>query len=122
LFVLDTDRSDSLSVDMEIKMNEAEYQAKLIRKIRDTIPGSIVIKNDSSLMPGIPDLLVLYEDRWAMLEVKMSNDSSYQPNQDYYIDLFSQMSYASFIFPEIEEEVLYDLQFSFGLVREARLS
>jgi hypothetical protein len=106
---------------MEIKMNEAEYQAKLIRKIRDIIPGSIVIKNDSSLMPGIPDLLVLYEDRWAMLEVKLNTDSSYQPNQDYYIDLFMQMSYASFIFPEVEEEVLYDLQFSFGLIREARI-
>lgn len=103
-------------------MNEAQYQSYLIKKIKKLIPNSIVLKNDSSYMPGIPDILVLYEDRWAMLEVKLSGKSKYQPNQDYYVEMFMSMSYASFICPEIEEDVLYDLQLSFGLVREARIS
>jgi hypothetical protein len=103
-------------------MNEAEYQARIIRKVHDLIPGAVIIKNDSSYMPGIPDLLILCNDRWAMLEVKIKPTSKRQPNQDHYIDQFMSMSFASFIFPEIEEDVLYDLQLAFGFIREARIS
>ena len=103
------------------EMAEGLYQTRLINRIRALIPNSIVLKNDSSYMPGIPDILVLYEDHWAMLEVKVLRDSPARPNQQYYVDLLDGMSFAAFIYPEIEEAVLYDLQFAFGLIREARL-
>lgn len=112
----------SLSGDMEIKMTEAEYQSRIINKVREMMPTCVVLKNDSSYMPGIPDLLILYRDRWAMLEVKLHPISRRQANQEYYVDYFDAMSFAAFICPEHEEAVLYDLQCTFGLNGKTRVS
>ena len=96
-------------------MRETQYQNKiLIPKIYDRLPGSVVILNDPKRIQGIPDLLVLWEDRWAMLEVKRSASEAQEPNQQYYIDLFNRMSFAAFICPENEDEVLDALQSAFG--------
>lgn len=94
-------------------MLEREYQSRLIKKLRRLFPGCIILKNDTDYLQGIPDLLILYGCRWAALEVKASDDADVQPNQEYYIDQMDEMSFASFIWPEIEEEVLHALQRSF---------
>lgn len=91
-------------------MKENEYQAKVINRLKDTFQGCLVIKNDPAYRQGIPDLLILFTNRWAILEVKASADSPERPNQGYYIDLFNSMSYASFIYPENEEQVFDELQ------------
>lgn len=87
-------------------MLESEYQAKLIKKLKSRFPGCIVLKNDAELRQGIPDLLVLHGDRWAMLEVKADEGSPKQPNQDYYVQKLNGMSFAAFIYPSIERDVL----------------
>lgn len=89
---------------------ERDYQAKLIKKIKGQFPGCIVMKNDSSYIQGIPDLLVLYRDKWASLEVKRSATASHRPNQEYYVDLMDGMSFSRFISPENEEEVLHEME------------
>ena len=89
---------------------ERDFQAKLIKEIKQIFKGCIVMKNDSSYIQGIPDLLILYRDKWAALEVKKSATAHHQPNQEYYVELMDEMSYASFIYPENKEEVLYELQ------------
>jgi hypothetical protein len=48
-----------------------------------------------------------------MLEVKTSANAPTRPNQDYYIDLFHGMSFAAYIWPEVEEDVLSELQHAF---------
>lgn len=93
---------------------ESQFQAQLIRDIHKEFPGSIVLKNDPNYMQGVPDLIVLYGPRWAMLECKKSKDSSHRPNQDYYIEHMSEMSYASFVYPENREEVFDGLHKAFG--------
>lgn len=98
-------------------MREATYQAGLIKRIETLIPGCVVLKNDPREIQGIPDLLVLYKDRWAVLEVKISHGAKVQPNQMYYIETLGAMSYASFINPDNEEAVLDELQQAFGLTR-----
>lgn len=93
---------------------ENKYQADVIKKIKERLPNCIVMKNDPNYIQGIPDLTILYKDRWATLEVKKSAKEPHQPNQDYYVDSMNQMSFSSFIYPEIEEEVLNELQKTFG--------
>lgn len=92
---------------------ERDYQAKLIKKIKDQFPGCIVMKNDSSYIQGIPDLLVLYRDKWASLEVKRSATASHRPNQEYYVDLMDGMSFSRFISPDNEKEVLHEMEQAF---------
>lgn len=103
-------------------MNETQYRMRLIRLLRDNFPGCIILKNDPSYMQGVPDIIILFGDRWAMLEIKRAEEANIQPNQVHYINLLNDMSYASFINPQNEEEVLYDLQLAFGLIRPPRVS
>jgi len=88
---------------------ESVFQAELIKELKKLLPGCFIMKNDANLVQGIPDLIVLYNSRWAMLEVKASPDANHQPNQDYYVELFGNMSYAAFIFPENKEEILHEV-------------
>lgn len=95
---------------------ESAYQAKLIKRLKVMFPGCIVMKNDSGYIQGIPDLTVLYKDKWALLECKRSEEERKhpQPNQEFYIERAETMSFGRFIFPENEEEVLSELQRTFG--------
>lgn len=92
---------------------ERDYQSGLIKEIKRRLPGCVVLKNDPNYIAGIPDLIVLYEDRWALLEVKRSSNYRTEPNQDYYIEMFDEWSFAAFIYPENEEAVLDALEQSF---------
>jgi hypothetical protein len=103
-------------------MNERTYQRELTKKIRERFPGCVIMKNDPTQMQGIPDILILFNNTWAMLEVKIDGVSVIQPNQAHYVDTFNRMSYASFINPDNEEEILNDLQSAFGFARETRIS
>ncbi|MBR1734963.1 MAG: hypothetical protein IJ730_05905 [Alphaproteobacteria bacterium] len=89
---------------------ENSFQAKLIKQLKADYPGSIITKLDANHIQGIPDLLILYENKWAVLECKRSANASHQPNQDYYINKMNNMSFAAVIYPENKEEVLNDLQ------------
>lgn len=99
--------------------SETIYQARLVETLQDMFPGCFILKNDPSENQGIPDVLILFEDQWAMLEVKRSATAPVQPNQRYYVDMFNRMSFAAFIYPEIEEQVLHDLQSTFRFDRQA---
>lgn len=93
---------------------ENKFQSELIRELKMLFPGCIVMKNDPSYIQGIPDLLILYKNKWASLESKKSFDAPRQPNQEYYVDKMNKMSFSAFIFPENKEEVIYELQQAFG--------
>lgn len=101
--------------------NENKIQAEIIKDLKMEFPGCIVLKNDPNYIQGIPDLLVLFKDKWAALEVKRSKDEPHRPNQDYYISLMDQMSCAKFIYPENKEEVFDELQQSFRFRRTSRI-
>lgn len=102
-------------------MLERKYQAELIKKLRRLFPGCVILKNDSGYMQGVPDLILLWNDKWAMLEVKADADSHEQPNQQWHINRLNEMSYAAFVYPENEEEVLDEIQRQFQTRRKARV-
>ena len=95
-------------------MLENKFQSKLIKELKEEFPGCMVLKNDPTYIQGVPDLLVLYKDRWAGLEVKKSAKAKHQPNQDYYVNKMNEMSYSSFIYPENKDNVLNELRNSFN--------
>lgn len=105
----------------EIKL-EAKFQGELVKELESLYPGVIVLKNDAQLRTGIPDLIVLYKNKWVMLEVKAHRDAEKQPNQDWYIDKCDDMSFAAFIFPENKNEVLDAIQQTFRLAEPARVA
>lgn len=90
-------------------MLERDFQAKLIKEIKERLDDVIVMKNDANYIQGIPDLIVLGKDRWAALEVKKSDKAHHQPNQDWYVERMNTMSFARFICPENKLEVLDEL-------------
>lgn len=94
-------------------MLENRFKTKLVREIKDMLPGSMVLHLDPNEIQGIPDLLVLYRDKWAVLEGKKSARASHRPNQDYYVGLMNDMSFAAFIYPENKDEVLEELYLYF---------
>ncbi len=93
---------------------ESEFQAKLIKDLKKLFVGCLVMKLDSGYIQGIPDLLILYKNKWATLECKKSANASKRPNQDYYVGLMNNMSFSKFICPENKEEVLDELYKTFG--------
>lgn len=103
-------------------MTESQYQSKLIEKLKQMFPGCVVFKNDAAYQQGILDLTILYGEKWASLEVKRSAAARSQPNQDYFVNTLNDMSFAAFIFPENEKEVLSALQQAFGPPRRTRVS
>lgn len=96
-----------------MNMRESEFQKTIKRKIKDRFPDSIILKNDPNCVQGVPDLLVLWQDKWAALECKRSQKASHRPNQEYYVNKMNEMAFASFIFPENVGEVLDAMEQSF---------
>ena len=92
---------------------EKIFQSELIKELIALFPGCIILKNDPTYIQGIPDLLILFEDKWAALEVKKSITASHRPNQEFYVNKMGRMSYANFIYPENKEVVLNELQETF---------
>ena len=95
-------------------MTEAQFQNKLIKKIKEMFPGCVAIKNDAGYQQGIPDWTILYKKNWATLEMKASRGSARQPNQEYFVEQLDGMSFSAVIYPENEEEVLLAMEQAFA--------
>jgi hypothetical protein len=94
-------------------MLESVYKTKLNKKLRQMFPGCVILVNDSAFMQGVPDRTIFYGTKWAMLEVKRKKPTSpddFEPNQEWYIEMFDKMSFCACIYPENETEVLRAIQ------------
>lgn len=95
-------------------MRENKFQSNLKKELKEMFPGCIVTKLDSSDIQGIPDLLILYNNKWATLENKKAAKAARQPNQEYYVNKMNEMSFSRFIYPENKDEVLKELKGMFN--------
>ena len=90
---------------------EGIFQDALHDRLYELFPGCKIFKMDQH--QGIPDLLILWRDRWAMLECKAWCSARKRPNQDYWVEFYDRMSFAAFINPQNREEVLHELEQAF---------
>lgn len=86
---------------------ESGFQDKLRDELKALFPGCFIFKMEQ--IQGIPDMLVLYKNKWAMLENKKSANATKQPNQEYYVELLNKMSFSRFVYPENKESVIKEL-------------
>ena len=92
---------------------ERDFPAALIKELKRLFEGCFIVKLDPNYIQGIPDLLILFRDKWATLECKKRAKARRRPNQTYYVGLMDSMSFSRFIYPENKEEVLRELQQTF---------
>ena len=90
-------------------MLENRFKTNLAAELKKMFPGCMVLHLDPNEIQGIPDMLVLHNDRWAALEGKKSCNAPHRPNQDYYVDVMNRMSFAAFIYPENKDKILDEL-------------
>jgi hypothetical protein len=90
---------------------ESDFQTHVINRLRSLIePNGYVICLDGNYIQGFPDILFIYKKTWGVLECKKSAHEKKQPNQDFYVEDLDRLSFASFIHPDIEDEVFDALQ------------
>ena len=99
------------------EVSESKFQSDLIKDLRDLFDGCVILKNDANYIQGFPDLLILFNNQWVALECKARANARHQPNQEYYVDMLDDMSYAAFIYPENKERILDAIQQTFGTRR-----
>lgn len=90
---------------------ESGFQDSLRYELMQRYPESMIFKMDQ--IQGIPDMLILYKNKYAFLENKKSANAKHQPNQDYYVNKLNNMSFARFVFPENRDRVLEELDLYF---------
>lgn len=91
---------------------ESGFQDKLRDELKSKYPDSLIFKMDQ--FQGVPDLLMLYKNKWCSFECKRSATASHRPNQDYFVNKMNDMSFARFVYPENKDEVLEELDLYFG--------
>jgi len=101
---------------------ESEFFRDILKPaLEHLFPGIVIIKQDpNASFQGMPDYLLLYNSYWAALETKRARSSERQPNQEYYVNKFNELSYAAFVHPGNMQEVLDGIQKAFGVGGKAR--
>lgn len=94
---------------------ERFFKSDIKKILKKRYPGSIILNLDPNDIQGIPDMLILFNNKWAALEFKRHNSSSKRPNQEYYVNKMSSMSYANFINPNNVDNILNDLDSHFEI-------
>lgn len=127
---MDYNRRDRLShvisamkVDSVAQQGEGAYKTRLTERIyrRFGEDRCQVVRLDSALLQGVPDIGVLFIGGfWALLEAKISMNARRQPNQQFYVQKLNDMCFSAFICPENEEAVLDELQEEFEIAWAAR--
>ena len=63
---------------------EGRFQAHVIHRLRREFPGCEILRGDANFLQGISDLILLWREHWAALELKTSANAKREPNQEYY--------------------------------------
>lgn len=95
-------------------MLESKFKTRLRNRIEKEFPGAIVMHTNPVERRGAPDLVVLYKDKWVALEGKQESKSSHRPLQDYRVEEWNKLSFARFVEPSNEQDVIDDMHAYLG--------
>ena len=90
---------------------ESGFQDRLRYELKSKYPDSLIFKMDQ--IQGIPDMLILYKNKYAFLENKKSANAPHQPNQDYYVDKLNDRCVARYVYPENKDDGREELELYF---------
>lgn len=93
---------------------ETAFALDLKNEIKDRYPGCYILKQNPNELQGVPDLIVLYKDKWAAIETKREPNSDKRVNQEWHINRMNEMSFATFANQRNRDEVLNGIQETFG--------
>lgn len=99
----------------EMAKLESQFSLELREELKHRFPGCFIVRLDPQQFQGIPDLLVLWGRFWAILETKRGLKSVRQPNQEFYVDMFDEMSFSAFVHPLNYRDVLDEMERAFSL-------
>lgn len=84
---------------------ETVVQADLIKWLKGLTRNITVLKIsvDAGVPQGFPDVLVLHNDGFIVIEVKKNAEADFQPNQKYYLARFNAMAKGEALvyYPEV---------------------
>ena len=90
--------SPSFLFERSSNVKESDFQANTIKKLKVMFPGAIITKLDASYILGIPEVLILWGQRWAVFEFKKYVHATKRQNPDSYVDRMNTMSFARVIY------------------------
>lgn len=90
-------------------MLESELKRDFKNKVKCRLPH-VKMYEPKTHTRSAPDLIILGWGIWAAFEFKRDRDSDEQPNQDFTIEILSEMGRAEFVYPDNVEEVLCGLE------------
>jgi len=102
-----------------MSQRESIFEKRIINRLEELFPNSIILKVHPNYLQGFPDRLILNGNRWAAFELKREIEAHRQPNQNYYIHRLNDMSYASFVYPENKEVFFNEIQYALRLIRSS---
>lgn len=98
-------------------MLESKFKKKFKEKLLEIRPNVEIFEPDPSRRRSAPDMMIFdgvngdKEDQvWAALEFKRAKDADCRPNQPHNVERLNRKGYATFVYPENEQEVLYALE------------
>ena len=97
------------------KLESRFVQEDLIPALNHLFPGCFIYKLDPNQVQGIMDRLILWGPYWFTLETKSWEKAARQPNQEFYVEKFNDMSYSAFISPDNMWEVLNEIHATLGV-------
>lgn len=88
---------------------ESTFEKEFCKALRQTLGERYTYTFKLTAAKGIPDRLILYKDKYALLEFKQYKNAKKQPGQETWVGHFDNLAYAAIVYPENAEKVMQDI-------------
>ena len=90
-------------------MLESKFEKDFCARVREELGRNRCHTLKLTVSKGIPDRLILFNDRYAMLEFKRDANAKVQPGQPGWVRHLDNIAFARFVYPDNGEQVYKEL-------------